>query len=154
MQCENSTLYCEIHIPDTIPAPAVRIHHGLNSQGFHVLKAYGQLARSACEKGFVSVLFDFRGVGKSDGMFDYGIGEQKDLRCMLDYLVSRREVLSDKIFVVGHSFGGAVSLYALRLENGLKGLVLWSTPKNHDYNAGKLSRVYRILVEEDLFGQS
>jgi pimeloyl-ACP methyl ester carboxylesterase len=48
-------------------------------------------------------------------------------------------VLSDKIFVVGRSFGGAVSLYALRLENRVKGLVLWSAPKNHDYNMKKLA---------------
>jgi alpha/beta superfamily hydrolase len=130
-------LYCEIHIPDTVPAPAVLICHGLNSQGFHVLKAYGQLARSACRKGFVVVLFDFQGVGKSTGLFDYGIGEQKDVRCMVGYVASRLEVLSDKIFVVGHSLGGAVSLYALRQEKRVKGLVLWSTPKNHDYNVRK-----------------
>lgn len=137
VQCEDSNLHCEIHVPDTVPAPAVLICHGLNSQGFHVLKAYEQLARFACRKGFVVVLFDFRGVGKSAGIFDYGIGEQKDVQCMLNYVASRPEVLSDRIFVVGHSLGGAVSLYALRNENRVKGLVLWSTPKNHDYNVKK-----------------
>jgi alpha/beta superfamily hydrolase len=140
VRTETKHVQCERHVADTVPVPAVLICHSLNSQGLHVLKVYRQLARSACEKDFVSVLFDFGGVGKSDGMFDYGIGEQKDLRCMLDYPVSRLEVLSDKIFVVGRSFGGAVSLYALRLENRVKGLVLWSTPKNHDYNVKKLAR--------------
>jgi alpha/beta superfamily hydrolase len=137
VQCKDSALYCEVHIPDVAPAPAVLIGHGLNSQGFHTLKAYGQLARSACRKGFLAVLFDFSGVGKSTGTFDYGIGEQRDILCMLSYVASRPEVLTDRIFVVGHSLGGAVSLYALRDENRVKGLVLWSTPKDHDYNVRK-----------------
>jgi alpha/beta superfamily hydrolase len=130
-------LYCESYIPDTVPAAAVLICHGLNSQGFHVLKAYAQFAKSVCRKGFVAVLFDFRGAGKSTGTFDYGIGEQEDVRCMLNYVASRPEVLSNRIFVVGHSLGGAVSLYALQNDKRVRGLVLWSTPKNHDYNVRK-----------------
>jgi esterase/lipase len=45
--------------------------------------------------------------------------------------------LSDKIFVAGHSLGGAVSLYAVRDDARIKGLALWSTPKNHNYNVKK-----------------
>jgi len=137
VQCKNSTLYCELYIPDIVPAPAVLICHGLNSQGFHILKVYAQFAKFACRKGFVSVLFDFRGAGKSTGTFDYGIGEQEDVRCMLNYVASRPEVLSNRIFVVGHSLGGAVSLHALQNEKRVRGLVLWSTPKNHNYNVRK-----------------
>jgi len=95
------------------------------------------LAETACQKGFVSFLFDFRGVGRSTGAFDYGFGEQQDAKCALNYLASRREVRSDQIFVVGHSLGAAVSLYALQDERRVKGLVLWSPPKNHDYNVRK-----------------
>ena len=109
----------------------------MNAQGFHTLRVYDQLAEEACKRGFIAVLFDFRGVGKSSGGFDYGIGEQRDVRCMLDYLGSRPEVLSDSIFIVGHSLGGAVSLYALQDETRVRGLVLWAVPKNHDYNVRK-----------------
>jgi pimeloyl-ACP methyl ester carboxylesterase len=38
---------------------------------------------------------------------------------------------------VGHSLGGAVSLYAAQNERRVNGLVLWSTPKNHAYNVKK-----------------
>jgi putative redox protein len=48
--------------------------------------------------------------------------------------------MANRIFVVGHSLGGAVSLYALQNEKRVRGLVLWSTPKNHDYNVKKFVR--------------
>jgi alpha/beta superfamily hydrolase len=133
----NVRLYAEICIPDVVPAPALLICHGMDVRGFHGLKIYTQLAEAACKEGFVTLIFDFRGVGKSEGVFDYGTGEQEDVKSVLNYLVSRPEVVSNSIFVVGHSLGGAVSLYALQSETRVKGLVLWSTPKNHNYNVRK-----------------
>lgn len=135
--CENVRLYAEIYIPDAIPAPALLICHGMNARGSEGLRIYTRLAEAACKEGFVALVFDFRGVGKSTGSFDYGIGEQQDVKCALNYIGSRPEVASNTIFVVGHSLGGAVSLYALRNETRVKGLVIWSTPKNHDYNVRK-----------------
>jgi len=135
--CENARLYAEIHISDAVPAPALLICHGMNARGSQGLRIYARLAETACKEGFVALVFDFRGVGKSTGVFDYGIGEQQDVKCALNYLASRSEVASNNIFVVGHSLGGAVSLYALRNESRVKGLVLWSTPKNHNYNVRK-----------------
>lgn len=137
IQCENAKLYGELYVPDRLPAPAVLVCHFMDARGYHGLKIYSQLARAACENGFVSLVFDFRGVGRSTGKFDYGLGEQQDAKCALNYLASRLEVLPKSIFVVGHSLGAAVSLYAVQDETRVKGLVLWSPPKNHDYNVKK-----------------
>jgi len=137
---EGATIYGEIYIPDVVPAPAVLICHGMDTQGFHFLKIYTQLAKAACRNGFVSLVFDFRGVGKSTGKFDYGFAEQQDVKCALNYLALRKEVLANKCFIVGHSLGGAVSLYAVQNERRVKGLVLWATPKNHTYNMKKFVR--------------
>ncbi len=137
IQCGNLKLYAELHIPETVPAPAVLICHGLNARGSQGLRLYSRLAQASCKQGLVALLFDFRGAGKSTGSFDYGIGEREDVKCALNYLASRPEVVPNKIFVVGHSLGGAVSLYALQNETRVKGLVLWSTPKNHNYNVKK-----------------
>jgi alpha/beta superfamily hydrolase len=137
LQCENAKLHAEIHIPESLPAPALLICHGMNARGSQGLSIYSRLAEATCKAGFVSFVFDFRGVGRSEGTFDYGVGEQQDVRCALNYLASRVEVLHDSLFVVGHSLGGAVSLYALRNDTRVKGLVLWSTPKNHNYNVRK-----------------
>jgi alpha/beta superfamily hydrolase len=140
ISCEDAELYGEVYSPDVAPAPALLICHGLNARGFHQLKIYTQLARAGAQNGFVALIFDFRGVGKSKGSFDYGVKEQKDVECALNYLASRKDVIKDRIYVVGHSLGGAVSLYALRNEKRVRGLALWSVPKNHDYNVRKFIR--------------
>jgi alpha/beta superfamily hydrolase len=135
--CGDVRLYAELRFPKKIPAPAVLICHGMNSQGFQGLRVYTQLAEQACELGFVSLLFDFRGTGNSGGTFDYGYAEQDDFKCALEFLTSRPEVMSKNISVIGHSLGGAVSLCMLRCEPRVKALVLWAVPKNHDYNVRK-----------------
>jgi alpha/beta superfamily hydrolase len=140
IDCEDARLYGEVYMPEVRRAPALLVCHGLNARGFHQLKIYSQLAKVACEEGFVTLVFDFRGVGKSEGSFDYGVKEQKDVKCAVNYLASRQDVFNDRIYVVGHSLGGAVSLYALQNEKRVKGLVLWSVPKNHDYNVRKFVR--------------
>jgi putative redox protein len=105
-----------------------------------LLKINSELARKACGKGYVSILFDFRGVGRSTGKFDYGIGEQQDVKYALNYALLRKDVIRNEVFVVGHSLGGAVALYALQGASDVEGLVLWSVPKNHDYNVKKFIR--------------
>ncbi len=137
VRCGRAELYSELYVPDKVPAPAILICHGMDVQGFHYLGIYRQLARRACDSGCVAMVFDFRGVGKSTGEFDYGDGEKQDVRCALDFLASRPETMGNILFVVGHSLGGAVSLYALEGEERVKGLALWSTPKNHRYNVRK-----------------
>lgn len=167
IDCADVRLYAEILVPNRFPAPGLLICHGMNAQGFHLLRIYSQLARVACREGFAAMVLDFRGVGKSTGKFDYGFGEQRDVTCALDYLASRPEVNAEQLFLVGHSLGGAVSLYALEGEKRVKGLVLWSVPKNHDYNVKKfmsrakgrfglqlfwlLSRVDRLVNVSRLF---
>jgi pimeloyl-ACP methyl ester carboxylesterase len=138
----------------------------MDVRGYHGLKIYSMLAEKACQNGFVSLTFDFRGVGKSTGEFDYGFGEQEDVVCAFDYMASRPEVEPRNIFIVGHSLGAAVSLYAIQ-NKSVKGLVLWSPPKDHEYNVKKfiartrgktglylfllLSRIDRFLDVSRLF---
>ena len=149
--CGDVELYGELRIPDKVPAPAVLVCHGMNAQGYHVLKIYSKLAEAACDAGFVSLLFDFRGVGRSTGRFDYGSAEQHDFKCVLNFLASRPEVLQNKIYVVGHSLGGAVSLIMLKNEKRVRALVLWAVPKNHDYNVRKFIRRTRGKLGLSLF---
>jgi alpha/beta superfamily hydrolase len=158
LRCGKVRLYGELRVPDVVPARAVLMCHGLDARGLHGLRIYEGLAEEGCKAGFVSLVFDFRGVGKSGGAFDYGLGEQEDLRCALDYLASRSEVVSGNVFVVGHSLGAAVALYALQGDTRVKGLVLWSAPKNHDYNVKKFVKrkdgilgllVFRLLSRLD-----
>lgn len=52
--------------------------------------------------------FNFRGVGKSEGQFDFGKGELDDLRHVMDHLIQNHDVLPDQIHLIGYSFGAFI----------------------------------------------
>lgn len=63
---------------------------------------------------FATVKFNFRGVGASDGIFDYGAGEVGDVIAVTDAICTRfdRSVASLPLLLAGFSFGGAIQLHA------------------------------------------
>lgn len=64
------------------------------------------LAKSFIELGVVTVRFNFRGVGKSEGEFDHGLGEAEDLK---QVVASLKEWKPDSpIWLAGFSFGAYV----------------------------------------------
>jgi len=134
---DNVRIHGEICLPDKSPSPAVVICHGFDRRGYRGYNIFTQLARKACENGFVSLVFDFRGCGESTGQFDYGWGEQLDLKAAINYVASREELKANSIFVVGHSLGGAVALYVAQSDKRIKGVALWATPHDHAYNVKK-----------------
>jgi pimeloyl-ACP methyl ester carboxylesterase len=123
-----------LYVPDRIPARAVIVCHGFDKRGFHGVRLFKDLAEAACRVGFVSLVFDFRGCGKSGGSFGYGWLEQKDLEAAVEFLLGRTEVKSDGVYVVGHSLGGAVALYVAERDQRVKGVALWAVPHDHAYN--------------------
>ena len=62
------------------------------------------------EAGFTTVRFNFRGVGRSQGAYDQGIGEQEDVRSVVTRL---REEGTTQIHLAGYSFGAWVNAHAL-----------------------------------------
>jgi len=143
-----------LYIPDKVPGSAVVVCHGFDKRGFRGYALFEQMAKTACEKGFVSLVFDFRGCGESGGEFGYGWGEQGDLEAAVRFLLGRPEARQDGVFVVGHSLGGAVSLYVAEKDTRVKGVVLWAVPHDHAYNIerfnirsrGRLSWYLFLLV--------
>jgi uncharacterized protein len=67
-----------------------------------------------CDLGYVVLRFDFRGCGESPGERGRVIclEEVEDARNALSYLATRPEVASDRIALMGESFGAAVAIYA------------------------------------------
>ena len=63
------------------------------------------IKRVAVEQGFTTLRFNFRGVGLSQGVFDEGIGEQKDLLAALSFL---KGMGVTKTVLAGYSFGAWV----------------------------------------------
>ena len=73
-----------------------------------------QPARVLSEFGYVTLRFDMRGCGKSEGEFGRVIclEQVEDLGNALDFLARHPAVDPDRIGVIGSSFGGAVAVYA------------------------------------------
>src|SRR5512138_1141068 len=50
-------------------------------------------AKTAAQSGFAALRFNFRGVGRSTGEFDQGIGEREDAAASLQWLHNRYPAL-------------------------------------------------------------
>jgi alpha/beta superfamily hydrolase len=68
------------------------------------------LAKSFSELGAITVRFNFRGVGKSEGKYADGIGEAEDLQVLVAKLKQWR--LQAPIWLAGFSFGAYVTVRA------------------------------------------
>lgn len=79
--------------------------------------------------GYSVLRFNFRGVGRSQGEFDQGIGELSDAAAALDYLQSLKP--DAKItFIAGFSFGAWIGMQLLMRRPEASGFVSVSPPAN------------------------
>jgi len=83
---------------------------GSNSESSNVLAP----TRALNQFGYVTLRFDMRGCGKSEGEFGRVIclEQVEDLGNALDFLAAQPAVDPDRIGAIGSSFGGAVAVYA------------------------------------------
>ncbi|MBU2511761.1 alpha/beta hydrolase [bacterium] len=89
-----------------------------NSVVHTISKAFHHLSYS-------TLRFNFRGVGKSTGSFDNGLGEQEDLKFAIQYL---SEQGFNRITLAGYSFGSWVIYNLVIRENITNSIVLISPP--------------------------
>lgn len=86
------------------------------------------------QKGFNVLRFNFRGVGKSQGIFDNGEGELSDAAAALDWLQGENRNTSG-FWVSGFSFGAWVAMQLLMRRPEIEGFVAVSPPANmYDFN--------------------
>jgi alpha/beta superfamily hydrolase len=124
----------ELYLPDRERCPGILVCHAMHADGFRWLPLYRTFAQKAAERGFVCLLFDFRGCGMSEGKFDYGWGEQRDARAAFEFLMNHEMVDPASAFVVGRSLGGTIAIYSLYNDPRVKGYALWATPPDHYLN--------------------
>jgi len=73
-------------------------------------KVVTTLERAFLNLGYTTVVYNFRGVGQSDGDYDNGQGEQKDLQAVVNWAQNEFDV--SKTVLAGFSFGSYVTLQA------------------------------------------
>lgn len=79
--------------------------------------------------GFSALRFNFRGVGKSQGRYDEGMGELTDAATALDWL-QQQNPDAGVCWIAGFSFGAWIAMQLLMRRPELEGFIAVSPPAN------------------------
>ena len=86
------------------------------------------LCEAFVQTPLISLKFNFRGVGRSEGEFGQGIGAQEDVDAAISFVSMMREVDSKRIGLVGYSAGAGFALFAGFKNARIKALAAVSPP--------------------------
>ncbi len=87
------------------------------------------LYRTFVNRGFNTMRFNFRGVGKSEGIFSEGEGELSDAASILDWMQTYNPNAAT-CWVAGFSFGAWIAMQLLMRRPELEGFIAVSPPAN------------------------
>ena len=95
--------------PEDEPAGAVVLCHPHPVYGGTMdNRVVYRAAKAAARGGFAALRFNFRGVGRSTGRYDQGLGEKEDVAAAINWLEARFP--GKPLAVLGYSFGAWVGL--------------------------------------------
>jgi len=143
--CGKITLEGMIHIPGgqgPFPLVVVCHPHPLYGGSMHN-NVVDAVCSSLGEKEIAWLKFNFRGVGKSGGRFDNGIGEKDDARAAISSGAGQARIDPQKIGLCGYSFGSMVA-FPVAVEDArvkaVAGIAPFVQPENllHQYARPKL----------------
>jgi len=111
-------------------APIALMLHPLPQQGGTMNnKVVYTLYHAFVRQGFSVLRFNFRGVGRSQGMFDRGEGELSDAAAALDWLQAYNQNAS-QCWIAGFSFGAWIGMQLLMRRPEINAFVSVSPPAN------------------------
>ena len=87
------------------------------------------LYKTFVNRGFATLRFNFRGVGRSQGSFDNGIGELSDAASALDWVQSIHPEASTT-WIAGNSFGALIGMQLLMRRPEIRGFISVAPPAN------------------------
>ena len=80
-------------------------------------------------RNFATLRFNFRGVGRSQGSYDQGLGELSDAATVLDWVQGYNQA-ARFCWVAGHSFGAWVGMQLLMRRPEIAGFISVAPPTN------------------------
>ena len=89
-------------------------------------KVVTTLARTYRDIGIKSIRFNFRGVGRSEGAFDHGVGELNDLMAVIDWCQHQCSELA--VVLAGFSFGSSMAAQASYNVKDIGHLIMIAPP--------------------------
>lgn len=93
-----------------------------------------QLFYMFVERGFTTLRFNFRGIGRSQGEFDHGAGELSDAASALDWVQSLHPD-SKQCWVAGYSFGSWIGMQLLMRRPEIEGFIsVAPQPNSYDFS--------------------
>ena len=129
LQVDGLELAGELHVPSRDKThPGLCICHGIPAVPHNPTdRGYTLLAQRFCRAGFITIIFNFRGTGKSEGDLDI-LGWTRDLKAALDFLYNLKEVDKTRLCLLGFSGGAAVSIYAAAHDPRVTSVVTCACP--------------------------
>ena len=91
---------------------------------------FGQLAGELSKAGYLAVRYDKRGIGQSGGRPEHaGIEEYSDdVRAIVAWLRKRKDIDTNRVFVVSHGDGSAIALTLAGMDKSVRGIALVGAP--------------------------
>jgi len=135
-----------IEQPAGEPRAAVVFAHPLPTHGgtMHT-KAVFQGAKALARIGCVVLRFNFRGVGRSAGVWDEGRGECDDFRAAIDFVAAEYPGL--ELWAAGFSFGAYVALTTGAQDDRICTLIGIAPPVNrYDFSIAKRSTKPKFII--------
>ncbi len=134
-------------VPETVNAHYVAIlghPHSLQGGTMHN-KVITTLARLFKDLGIVSLRFNFRGVGASDGIYDAGVGESEDMLCLTEQCL--KILPKAAVCFAGFSFGSYVA-YRAAAQHAHRLLITVAPPVHHyDYTQWQLDSKKWVVIQ-------
>ncbi len=130
-------LAATLHDPETVGEqegqdsriPVIVICHGFVGNRIGADRLFVKTARALSKQGYMVLRFDYAGCGESEG--DYGaegFGSMiEQTRLALDYVYDIDGIDPERITLLGHSLGGAVSILTAGKDKRVSNLVLWAS---------------------------
>ncbi|MBS0359303.1 MAG: alpha/beta hydrolase [Proteobacteria bacterium] len=130
---------------ETVSAIGVVCHPHPLMEGTMNNKVVTTVGRAFNEMGWLSVRFNFRGVGASEGSYADGIGEVDDVLAVLKWVST--EWPGIPIYLAGFSFGSFVA-YCAALQWPVKQLIVIAPPVHHfDFTNKPLPQCPWVVIQ-------
>jgi alpha/beta superfamily hydrolase len=139
-----------LDLPAAAPrAVAVFGHpHPLHGGTMHT-KAVYQAAKAMTRIGVAALRFNFRGVGRSSGTFDSGIGERADFLAAVTFACERFPAAP--IWAAGMSFGSWVAMTAGAADPRVSVLLGIAPPVDrYDFDSLKSSALPKFIIHGEM----
>jgi uncharacterized protein len=122
------------HSPDSNAPIALLLHPHPQHGGTMNNKVVYALYQSFVRRGFSTLRFNFRGVGRSQGQFDNGPGELSDAASALDWAQTYNPN-AQTCWIAGFSFGAWVAMQLMMRRPEISGFISIAPPASiHDFS--------------------